>query len=356
MNKKRTGFTLPEILMTLVIAGFLAVLTVQAINVNRTAYTSLTYYAFNNLKSAVGELIIPETQGENVNEATGVGDYTEMCLTVKDAAEKGETPNCAFEFEERIIRDDINLCEGMSDIMNTQGNVSCTNRASISLANLDNNPLPSTDLGNPDFRTTNGQKYYFWGRTAGEPNNGKYGYRIVAIDVNGDGAPNSPEAEGSLPPDIIAFAVLDSGEILPVGIAANNCKLINGVCDINKNTEGKTYNYLTSKINAFRFKEPNGSDIPAFCEKTGTCDYDKVYLTNETTKKVGFSFRQAYCGARITDDDVTLDSYCSPVEDFPRHKQCPPYDSEDPKIPQEQYQFDTCKQEIIKPMFRFNFN
>ena len=335
MNKKRTGFTLPEILMTLVIAGFLAVLTVQAINVNRTAYTSLTYYAFNNLKSAVGELIIPETQGENVNEATGEGIYTEICT--KDV-------NCAFEFEERIIKTEpdptANLCTGMADIMNTQGAVSCRDRGNITLQNLDNNPLPSAEnLGDPDFRTTNGQKYYFWGRTAGEPNNGKYGYRIVAIDVNGDGAPNSPEAEGSLPPDIIAFAVLDSGEILPVGVAANNFTLGN-----------KTYNYLTSKINAFRFKNPDNSETntPSFCEKTETCDYDKLYLPNQSTGKVGSSFRQAYCGARITDDDVTLASYCTDID---RHSMCPPYDS---TYTGDRYE--VCKQEIIKPMFRFNFN
>lgn len=333
MNKKRTGFTLPEILMTLVIAGFLAVLTVQAINVNRTAYTSLTYYAFNNLKSAVGELIIPETQGENIqNEETGEGEYTEICT---------EDETCAFEFEERIIKTTANLCDAMEGIMNTQGENSCRNRGNILLQNLDNNPLPSAEnLGDPDFRTTNGQKYYFWGRTAGEPNNGKYGYRIVAIDVNGEGAPNSPEAEGSLPPDIIAFAVLDSGEILPVGVSANNFILGN-----------KTYNYLTSKINAFRFKNPDNSETntPAFCEKTGTCDYDKVYLTNGTTKKVGSSFRQAYCGARITDDDVTLDSYCDGIG---RHPNCPPY----AEGYGEENRYDTCKQEIIKPMFRFNFN
>ena len=332
MNKKRTGFTLPEILMTLVIAGFLALLTVQAINVNRTAYTSLTYYAFNNLKSAVGELIIPETQGENIkNEETGEGEYTEICT--KDV-------NCAFEFEERIIKPTANLCDAMEGIMNTQGGKSCGNRGNIQLQNLDNNPLPSAEnLGDPDFRTTNGQKYYFWGRTAGEPNNGKYGYRIVAIDVNGDGAPNSPEAEGSLPPDIIAFAVLDSGEILPVGVAANNFTLGN-----------KTYNYLTSKINAFRFKNPDNSETntPSFCEKTKTCDYDKLYLPNESTGKVGSSFRQAYCGARITDDDVTLAAYCNNIS---RHSGCPPYAE---GAGGEQYE--VCKQEIIKPMFRFNFN
>ncbi len=331
MNKKRTGFTLPEILMTLVIAGFLAVLTVQAINVNRTAYTSLTYYAFNNLKSAVGELIIPETQGENVDEATGEGIYTEMCTIGS---------NCAFEFEERIIKPTANLCTGMSDIMNTQGTVQCTDRAAIQLTNLDNNPLPSAEnLGDPDFRTTNGQKYYFWGRTAGEPSNRKYGYRIVAIDVNGEGAPNSSEAQGSLPPDIIAFAVLDSGEILPVGVAANNFTLGN-----------KTYNYLTSKINAFRFKNPDEDEtnMPSFCEKTETCDYDKLYLPNESTGKVGSSFRQAYCGARISNDDVTLAAYCNNIS---RHSGCPPYAEG-----AEGEQYEVCKQEIIKPMFRFNFN
>lgn len=324
MNKKKIGFTLPEILMTLVLAGFIAIVSVQAINANRTAYTSLAYYAFNNLKSAVGELIIPESQGESESEK-----YTHVV--------KGP-----YNFEERLLVSDSKIfCEGMDEIMNTQGSRNCSNLYNFAAKSInDNSFLINGEEKVANFITTNGQKYYIGTHIEGDPflnkippKNGTYGYRVIAIDINGEAKPNSSSEKGALPPDIISFAILDSGEILPLGAAADNYEL-----------NGKTYNYLTSKINAFNFKNPDSSanNTPAFCSKTGTCDYDKLYLKNPNNNKVGFSFRQAYCGARISEDNVLKD-YC-PVGSI--HSACPPLDST----------YDVCKQEVIKPMFRFNFN
>ena len=233
--------------------------------------------------------------------------------------------------------------------MNTQGPIDCTNIHNFAATNInDNNFL--TNGEEPNFTTTNGQKYYIGQWNSGEafatgnpPRIGTYGYRVIAIDINGDGAPNSSQAQGSLPPDIISFAILDSGEILPLGAAANNCRIENGVCATNTNGAGKIYNYLTSRVNAFKFQGTlNQNNTPEFCEKTGTCNYEKVYLANPNTGKIGFSFREAYCGARISEDNVLAD-YC-PTGSL--HSNCPPTSSA----------YDLCKQEVIKPMFRFNFN
>ena len=342
MNSKRTGFTLSEVLIALVIMGFITSVAIPVIQTQKTAYTSLAYYAHENLKNITSEIINAETQG-NVSEDKAMTKVT----------------GGPSDFEERLIKNDYelsdngtSLCDYMNDIMNTQGSFNCNtgkNQFTYRDALEYRLKVPST----PNITTTNGQKYYIGFSQPGEINDvllpdgttesvQGYGYRIVLVDLNGEALPNSIEKkkDSSLPPDIIAFAILDSGEVLPVGTAANNTSV-----------KGKHYDYLTSKIHGYTYTASKAAlkgSIPEFCTntKSGTprCSYSKQAVKNNTSSGIKFTYRQAYCSVNHAGSEVKLKDYCNGIVANPL---CPP--SGDGNA------YDTCKQEVIKPMFRFNF-
>ena len=359
MNKKRKGFTLPEILIAVVLAGFIATTATQVIQINKTAYVSLAYYTYDNLKGALGELIIPETQNLDI-ETEGFGRYT-MLVTGPTGFLERVIKNDLHKHENYIDLnpEEINFCTSMSEIMNTQGVVDCTTTNNFTLQDAESNDIkvPAT----PNFTTTNGQRFYFgqdisnatvdFDENVGRIVISDYGYRIVAVDINGKSKPNSSSTVASLPPDIISFAILDNGEVLPLGVAADNIRV-----------GKKTHRYLSSIVNGYRFKNLSKVNVPHFCiakqpkinEKGEAvpdyiCDYAKEGVGNKNDdEKIAFSFRQAYCNALPTDSNFTglaLSGYCNGVI---KNTRCPSTNDSNA--------YDHCKQEIIKPMFRFNFN
>ena len=64
MNKKRIGFTLVEIIIALVIMGFIATIGFQVMQIQKTSYTSLAYYAYKNIKNVASEIMLTEMQGK----------------------------------------------------------------------------------------------------------------------------------------------------------------------------------------------------------------------------------------------------------------------------------------------------
>lgn len=351
-NKKRTGFTLAEILMALVIMGFIAGAAVPVIQAQKSAYTSLAYYAYENLKSVTGDIMLSEQQGNII-------DTEAMTKIVTGPS----------GFEERILKTDVELaannatflerksfCEYMVSLMNTQGQPQCNtgiNQFTYEQARTYTLPIPTQ----ANIVTTNGQKYYI-GAWQQQPNEWvevdgnweeqtNYGYRIILVDLNGEGKPNIIKKDGgSLPPDIISFAVLDTGEVLPIGTAANDTTI-----------GKKHYRYLTSKVNGFTYSRSKNSHnpnlIPEFCTNTGgfgtRCSYSKEGVMNTksdgTNNGINFTFRQAFCNVNHAGSEIKLKNYCDDIIPNPK---CPPSSN-----PAEAY--DVCKQEIIKPMFRFNF-
>lgn len=347
-NKKKAGFTLAEILMALVIMGFIAGAAIPVIQTQKSAYTSLAYYAYENLKSVTGDIMLSEQQGNIIDTeamtkiVTGPSGFEERILkTDGELAENNDT------FPERQ-----SFCEYMVSLMNTQGLPQCTtreNRFTYEQARTYTLPIPTQ----ANIVTTNGQKYYI-GAWQEQPNEWvevdgnwekqtNYGYRIILVDLNGEGKPNIIKKDGkSLPPDIVSFAVLDTGEVLPVGTAANDTTI-----------GRKHYSYLTSKINGFTYSRSKNSHnenlIPEFCTNTGTantrCSYSKEGVLNQTRGGIKFTFRQAYCSVNHSDNELKLKDYCRDIIPNPK---CPP--TSDPANA-----YDVCKQEVIKPMFRFNF-
>ena len=389
MNKKRIGFTLAEVLIALVIMGFIATIGFQVMQIQKTAYTSLAYYAFKDLKSVTSEIMLTEMQGK-------VPEKQQM-TSFFSRSDGGEDSG----LHERLFKNDTNLSENdapansfclyMAEMMNTQGTIDCskTNNFTYYQAMDKTKGLNITTTTTPNFTTTNGMRYYIgkWQKLDDDyeeyndaddvkkNNSTAYGYRIIAVDLNGAALPNTTKQTGnSLPVDIISFAIVDNGEVLPLGVAANNTSVGN-----------KNYRYLSSKVYGFLYRDVGDSyekNLPYFCKNTGKenvtrCNYSKEIIGNkyQATDKDGnsteknraiFTFRQAYCNTlQFPAEEIILPNYCTTTIIENRSTRCPCGNTQDedgndiePTCPEPAagtILYDICKQEVIKPMFRFNF-
>ena len=54
MKKNKSGFTLTEVLMVIVIVGFILAMTVHTFNSLRASYTSLSYFTYKNVGIGTG--------------------------------------------------------------------------------------------------------------------------------------------------------------------------------------------------------------------------------------------------------------------------------------------------------------
>ena len=65
MKKNKSGFTLTEVLMVIVIVGFILAMTVHTFNSLRASYTSLSYFTYKNVGLMVRTLFLEKYAKEN---------------------------------------------------------------------------------------------------------------------------------------------------------------------------------------------------------------------------------------------------------------------------------------------------
>lgn len=361
MKNKKYGFTMSEILVCITVIGVIMAISVQSLRLVRASYTSLTYFAFNNIKAAVGEIFSGDLPGEKLKDENGQslpspvvfcrnnngmltsvlkGDKTPNSLvSCKDVGNSGEETNV--------------FCKSMVSMMNTSGKIDCTNLHTAQVTNgtpyIDEG---SIDVNSPNFVTTNGQRYYLTSWAYNSSISDDYGFRLIAVDLNGKSKPNTMTASShKTPSDIVTFLIMDNGEVYPLGIAADNIEL----------TGGKTIQYLNAKVKGYYYSyDTTRTDgIPQECTmktKSGnvkSCNYAVVYLENnkvtDTNKaKSFFSYRQGYCNS-LGGNSSTFKTYCIDTDGsrIDGNFLCPPSNNEK--------QFDLCLVENIKPAFRYNF-
>lgn len=352
MKSNKYGFTLGEVLLCVMIMGIIMALSVQSIRIVRSSYTNLTYFAFNTLKNMVGEIYAGDDPGEKLKDNKGKtisstvayceGANNTIMMVLKPDREPTGVVKCnALNLNGGQKTN--TFCNALVSISNTIGKTDCENFVSTGYSTEPY--ITSLNHGSPNFVATNGMRYYISEWTYNSSVSNLYGYRLVGIDLNGLSKPNSTTGTS---PDIVTFLVLDNGEVLPLGVAADNVNLGNK----------RLIKYLNSKVKGYYYAyDPNRTEaIPAECSmktKDGvfkSCNYAVVNLTNEKEKPLKngkypafFSYRQAYCST-VDKQKLALTKYCSGLE---KHKLCPP-SNEDKK-------FDLCLVENVKPMFRFNF-
>ena len=186
--KYKKAFTLVEILFIMILTSVVAVMAMGVMKHLQANYKDIYYATYKNIQHAIGESI---------------------------AASSTKT-----------ITDNTAACTQLANSFNTVGSTTadCTYRYNISVAKgLSGTILP--DLNKPSFTLTNGTRFYvgnIFDRTVDN-----YFYTsafIIAVDLNGKAGPNIFDTRtytGSKTPDVVAFAVLTDGNVVPMSPMAD---------------------------------------------------------------------------------------------------------------------------------------
>lgn len=334
MRKKKAGFTLGEVLVSIMIIGIIMAISMETIKIVKSSYTSLAYYEFKNIQQIAAEMI------------AGIMPYTEE----DSAGPRTITHRQSNGVNVQVItHDDEVFCNTLVQMSNTAGATNCD---SLLTASFDTEPYVDID-GNtaPTFLSTSGKKYYLTSRTSNSNISSEYGYRLLAVDLNGSQKPNTTRRLTREIPDIVTFMIMDTGEIFPLGVAADNIVLPNGQSVLYLNSKLKGYYY--SDITREDDESGNKKGVPSDCfmnTKDGTsqiCNYAVVYIPNHTrnanNNQAFYTYREAYCGS-LGSKQSHNGIYCDGLTPEPN---CPPSESNT--------QFDVCRVENVKPVFRYNF-
>ena len=367
MKIDKKGFTLSEVLVAIAIIGVVMALSAQSLKVLRASYSSLTYFALKNVKNIVQEASngSDTMDGEFLNTTTFCrqnGKITAILNPDKDIPINSIQESC--DARRMYGPDNAHFCRYVASIMNLADEPNCNynDLFDVSISKTNEPFIITEEIGKftnerPTLITTNGQRYYLSKHTFNDVISSHYGFRLLAVDLNGKSKPNiSDVAHSNKVPDIVTFLILDNGEIFPIGVAADNIEL----------TDGRIVQYINAKIKGYYYDgayydgevkeiQRERGDIPEACyatirnadeSKNQLCNFATVYLKNANRgdgSGTFFSYRQAYCGA-LGDNSPTYIDYCAGVR-RPSPQLCPPSNS-----PQK---FDLCSLETVKPAFRY---
>lgn len=350
MKRNKKGFTLGEVLISVAVVGIIMAISVPTTKIVKTSYTSLCYFAFNNVQNIVRELFAGETTMDATSavmlckknvvvNSNNIGATTYVLKP--DNIDKPTTiPNCSALTNDKGIN---SVCKQMAGMLNTSGKIRCNDNDlySVSLASNDEPYISNLNPLNPNFITTNGHRYYLTGRNFHNKVSTEFGYRLLAVDLNGKRPPNETKTSSKRnPPDIVTFLIMDSGEVFPLGAAADNAQV----------SGGKTALYLNAKVKGYYFQylDNRTNGVPEECTlKTSSgnkqlCNYAVVHAQNSQGLSF-FSYREAYCNTLGNGETPAYINYCTGITKNPK---CPP--STDPK------KFDLCRVENVKPSFRYS--
>ena len=336
MFKNKTGFTLAEVLIALTVVGVIMAISVQTIRIVKASYSSLAYFEYKNIQRIAAEMIA----GKLPTNITVNGSY------IQPPSELGLLMN-GKGYAAMLTKNDTLFCRYLVSLANVSGPDNCDNQFTAEFNNTTNEPeIKDLNVDAPTFITTSGRRYYISGRTTHTKVSDIFGYRLIAVDLNGNQKPNIAQRKNNSDrriPDIVTFLLLDSGDIFPLSHAADNTEM----------PDGRMVVYLNSKIKGYYFANINRPDDKKAVECTKlrnedgepACNFSVVYVQNKHDGKglSFYSYRKAYCSA-LGEKESLYKTYCDGIG---QDSLCPP--SSDPK------QFDLCRVENIKPAFRYNF-
>ncbi len=399
MKRFKPAFTMIELMVCFVVIGLIMTVAVKAIKSATGSYTTLTYFAMKNMKTIVrsmweinSEAPLTENNGHTHDSSedfiVSKCYYVPMSKVSSPTISEGEwslgiikpdydgstvpeaslqpgtnIPLCAnsFHVTDESESGSFNFCKRVAAMANTAGGVNCNTLRNVGYR--DSVPY-ITDLNpdSPNFTATNGQRYYF-SRRAVNSDISPFGFRLIAIDLNGRRGPNllSPSSEendgnnANMLPDIVTFMLLDNGVIFPLGVAADN-----------KYIDGKYVNYLNSRVKAYSYStSPNIHDEPDNSVPLNTlcltssganlqedravqknCQYVVKALANNggvgnAQRGTVSSYKTMFCLSAQQEREFYPD-YCDGINVI---SVCPGGSSA---------QYDECYADPIKPMFRFN--
>lgn len=373
MKKNKLGFTLGEVLVCMAIIGIIMALAAHTIKLAKSSYTAVTYHAFNNVKMMTGELIGGERIALNDDKshlpmalATCTKGNSGMTATIlaPDYRSKYTTPQCSVAGDPANNGGDGTFeplfCKNIVYFSNTAGKTRCDKESDYLEVEFDetrNEPrIKESSMQDkwetPNFIATNGYRYYISKWTYNADVSNTYGFRIMAVDVNGTNGPNQLEydPDTEVLPDIVQFLILDNGEVYPIGVAGSNV-------NIGTSTEPRTVLYLNARIKGYNFNDDvtRTNNIPTSCivknadgSTEKICNFSVVYLQLSADDSF-FSYKEALCGSFEGTSNLTYTNYCTNYDGstkYERSKLCPPST--------EEQRVDECLVKLIKPVFRYN--
>lgn len=366
MRKNKFGFTLGEVLVSLAVIGIIMALAAHTIKLAKSSYTAVTYHAFNNVNMIVGQLKAADriALSNDIDSATGKKKHLPLAQMLCRAGHNGITTSILAPDHRShtvpICREagvpganggngvaDTLFCKNTVYFANTKGATYCDYMDHSNVIydeTLKEPKIKINDWNKPNFIATNGYRYYFSKWKQLDDVSTIYGFRIIAVDINGTNGPNTVDYDSrtEILPDIVQFLVLDNGEVYPIGAAGNNLKV-----------KDKTVTYLNARVKGYYFRsDPSRSEnVSSSCVQRNsdgslskTCNFGVLYSKNSTGESF-FSYKEAYCytlGSQLP----SYESYC---DKFPYEASnlCPPTTNNK--------RFDECNVKIVKPAFRYNF-
>lgn len=402
MSKYNKAFTMGEVLIVLTIVGIIMALSLKTIKMVKSSYTPLAYHAYYTVKDVANILTSSVLSQDTIIDDSGTirkgttikcNDNGKIVTILKpDGYNNNTIPACSSITTgsgtstvcNAIVNDIVNTTNMGSTTNATPG---CDTSKIYSVDTSGTEPTISSlgdNLNSPTFTTTNGMRYYLTHNVAAISGKTKYGFRLLAVDLNGKSAPNITEVTNKVPPDVVTFMIMDNGDVFPLGAAADNVSI-----KIDSKTPPTTqkYSYINAAMKGYCYPRnedeskksrelwhcpvTSGAYVPPECEVTMKIDNSKAgkrcnYLVEKPIEPQ--SFRNAYCATRgnvyfakdasgniVTTDEISYKTYCpdNATLNLSFRAVCPPYlasvDASTAKV------FDRCDMELVKPIFRFNF-
>lgn len=369
MKKNKSGFTLTEVLMVIVIVGFILAMTVHTFNSLRASYTSLSYFTYKNVGLMVRTLFLEKYAKENTILCEKMDGSIVSVLKPDGYSESGNVELCSSIHTGNSGGSSgaNKVCYSLVDINNVSGGTNCDNLFTVNYDNENNNePYVDgidEDKG-PTFRTTNGLRYYLSGSTFSSAISQDYGFRVLAVDLNGEKRPNSSDVSKPLPPDLVNFLIMDNGDVYPLGVLADNI-----TSKTNNSNKVKRVQYLNSSVKGYCRRGLNRSDCESVISSTAYIPNECKISGNANASKCGFvdqsltvmTYRQAYCatlGLNSGNGSRSYNDYCAPVLASCSADSSPEYCKYMFRCPPSEYsgRYDSCKLENVRPIFRFDLN
>lgn len=339
MKKKKSGFTLAEVLIALTVIGVIMAISVQTIRIVKASYSALAYFEFTNIQRIAAEMIAGKFSSNIQDTDDNFIQPPSKIQTLADG--RGAAAMITNEVDSN--GKDV-FCKYLVHLANVVGDDNCDTLFNVG-KNEGEPAISDLDINAPTFISSSGRRYYITKRATSSDVSDVVGFRLIGVDLNGTQKPNIDRREGGKVPDIVTFLLLDTGNVFPLGFTADNLE----------HSSGRMVVYLNSKVKGYYYsdREERTSGIPAECtnvkDENGNsiCNYAVVDVPNKANGKDGtmafYTYREAYCSS-LGGGKSPYKNYCDGIQG---DELCPP--SSDNK------KFDLCRVENVKPMFRYNF-
>ncbi len=259
MSKK--AFTIPELMIFMVIVGVISVCMMTIIKPNEKALKYQYYNAYNTLKTAT---------------------YNVM----QDAMDASDSDQSYSETDKKFPETAKELCKKLAVNRDTNDNYgyintakyNCISGPTVSKSAKDKNDFTDAKMA---FQSSNSMKYYITQKDSYSfPDelgaNFEMDYFVVWVDLNGNKGPNTAEIKKGRLPDIVPFVITSNGNVIPVGIPTTDRRYLQAtvtfVSDDNEESYSDPMNFYSAQVTAFGSKEYPSSDFNSIRDS-----WDKVF-------------------------------------------------------------------------------